>query len=608
MNDKAAGYQVLARKWRPERFDDLIGQEPMVRTLRNAFAAGRIPHAWMLTGVRGVGKTTTARILARGLNYATEDGSGAATVDLQDYGVHCRAILEGRHPDVMEMDAASHTGIDDIRHIIDSARYSPVSARYKVYILDEVHMLSKQAFNGLLKTLEEPPAHVKFLFATTEIRKVPVTILSRCQRFDLRRIEAATLIGHLASIADKEGVEADPAALRMIARAAEGSVRDALSILDQAIAHGAGSVRADAVQDMLGLADRTRIVDLFEHVMRGDVAAALGELQAQHDTGADPAAVLTELAEFTHYVTRLKLAPVAAAQSGASETERVRGLVFAEALSLRILSRAWQMLVKGIAEVAEAPRPILAADMVLVRLCHAADLPTPDEAIRALAQGAPAPALAHSPAQSAPAAKPSPVDAVQPVSVQPVPAPPAPAQPARLGTAQPARAAAQPEARPEPPAAPELRRFEDVLARARAERDVVLANALERHVRPVRFEAGQIEIALTPDADPGLAQRLGQALQAWTGRRWIVVISKEAPATETAREARERKRAAVLAEVRDDPTVKQLLDRFPGAEIVSVRDRAVEEPDSARADPLPNPVPPPDELPAGDDDFPRDED
>ena len=269
MSENRSGtYQVLARKYRPARFDDLIGQEPMVRTLRNAFAAGRIPHAWMLTGVRGVGKTTTARILARGLNYQTEDGSGAPNVDLPTEGVHCRAIMEGRHPDVLEMDAASHTGIDDIRDIIDSARYSPVSARYKVYIIDEVHMLSKAAFNGLLKTLEEPPAHVKFVFATTEIRRVPVTVLSRCQRFDLRRVDAALLIENLASIAAKEGVETETEALRQIARAAEGSVRDAQSILDQAIAHGAGKVDAATVQDMLGLADRTRIVDLFEHVMK----------------------------------------------------------------------------------------------------------------------------------------------------------------------------------------------------------------------------------------------------------------------------------------------------------------------------------------------------
>ncbi len=559
MTDTHPGaYQVLARKYRPARFDDLIGQEPMVRTLRNAFAAGRIPHAWMLTGVRGVGKTTTARILARGLNFQTEDGSGGPTVDLDGEGVHCRAIMEGRHPDVLEMDAASHTGIDDIRDIIDSARYSPVSARHKVYIIDEVHMLSKAAFNGLLKTLEEPPAHVKFVFATTEIRRVPVTVLSRCQRFDLRRVEAATLIDHLAGIAAKEGVEAEVQALRQIARAAEGSVRDALSILDQAIAHGAGKVEAATVQAMLGLADRTRTVDLFEQVMRGDIAAALAELQAQHETGADPAVVLTDLAEFTHYVTRLKLAPEAASHAAVSETERLRGAAFAEALSVRVLSRAWQFLAKGIQEVAQAPRPLAAADMVLVRLCHAAELPTPDEAIRLIAENAGgAPSAAGAPAARANA-------------------PGATAQPPRGGAAHAVQR--QPQTQPLTQDAPQLRRFEDVIARARGERDVVLANALERWVRPVRFEPGQIEISLMPEADAGLPQRLQQVLQQWTGRRWVVVISKDAVTTETAREARERSRAALLEEVRADPLVKQLLDRFPGAEIVSVRERPPEPP------------------------------
>jgi DNA polymerase-3 subunit gamma/tau len=561
-------YQVLARKYRPARFDDLIGQEPMVRTLRNAFAAGRIPHAWMLTGVRGVGKTTTARILARGLNFATEDGSGGPNVDLAEEGVHCRAIMEGRHPDVLEMDAASHTGIDDIRDIIDSARYSPVSARFKVYIVDEVHMLSKAAFNGLLKTLEEPPAHVKFVFATTEIRRVPVTVLSRCQRFDLRRVDAAVLIEHLASVSAKEAIEAEPQALRQIARAAEGSVRDALSILDQAIAHGAGRVDAATVQDMLGLADRARTVDLFEHVMRGDAAAALAEIEAQHQTGADPALVLTDLAEFTHYVTRLKLAPNAAANAATSETERVRGSAFAETLSLRVLSRAWQMLLKGIQEVAEAPRPLAAADMVLVRLCHAADLPTPDEAIRLLKEGGAT------------------------ASAQPAPAVPMrPAAPAAVGQA--ARAAApRIRAQPEPQAAaaaPTLDRFEDVIARARAERDIVLANALERNVRPIRFETGQIEIALTPSADAELPQRLGQVLQAWTGRRWIVVVGRDETAAETAHEVRQRTKAALMEEVRADPLVRRVLERFPGAEIVGVRERSAMEAEDAAAAPDPEP-------------------
>ena len=555
---QSGAYRVLARKYRPASFDDLIGQEPMVRTLRNAFRAGRIPHAWMLTGVRGVCKTTTARILARGLNFATEDGSGAPSVELPAEGVHCRAIMEGRHPDVVEMDAASHNGIDDIRDVIDSAQYSPVSARFKVYILDEVHMLSKPAFNGLLKTLEEPPAHVKFVFATTEIRKVPVTVLSRCQRFDLRRVDAATLVDHLASIAAKEGVQADGAALRQIARAAEGSVRDALSILDQAIAHGAGVVDANVVGDMLGLADRTRTVDLFEHVMKGDTAAALAEIEALHATGADPAVVLADLAEFTHYVTRLKLAPEAASRAAVSETERVRGAVLAETLSVRVLSRAWQMLLKGLGEVAEASRPLAAADMVLVRLCHAADLPTPDEAIRLL------PEADSGPRPTAPQNAPSTARSTSPaMASRPQAAP---------------RFQSEPEPHSAISAPPELRRFEDVIARARAERDIALANALERHIRPVRFEAGQIEIALTPAADAELPQRLGRILQGWTGRRWIIVISHDEVTTETAREAREKRRAALLEQVKADPLVSKLLERFPGAEIVGVRERADADP------------------------------
>jgi len=390
--DGKPGYQVLARKYRPARFDDLIGQEAMVRTLRNAFETGRIAHAWMLTGVRGVGKTTTARILARGLNYASEDTAPDAksgpTVDLGDIGVHCQAIMEGRHPDVIEIDAASHTGIDDIRDIIESARYSPVSARFKVYIIDEVHMLSKSAFNGLLKTLEEPPAHVKFVFATTEIRKVPVTILSRCQRFDLKRVSAAELMTHLAHIAGKEGITANEPALRIIARAAEGSVRDALSILDQAIAHSGGDVDTDTVQAMLGLADRAQTIDLFDEITSGLTESALARMSALYQTGAEPLVVLTDLADFTHFVTRIKIVEDAANDLGASETERIRGLEFSKTLSVRSLSVLWQMLLAGIEETGRSPRPSASADMVLVRLCHAADLPTPDEALKALAEHA----------------------------------------------------------------------------------------------------------------------------------------------------------------------------------------------------------------------------
>ncbi|MFL5157743.1 MAG: DNA polymerase III subunit gamma/tau, partial [Microvirga sp.] len=398
----ASPYRVLARKYRPKTFDDLIGQEAMVRTLSNAFETGRIPQAWMLTGVRGVGKTTTARILARGLNYQRQDGSGSPTIHMPELGVHCEAIMESRHVDVLEMDAASHTGIDDVRQIIDGIRYSPVSARYKVYIIDEVHMLSEKAFNAFLKTLEEPPPHAKFIFATTEIRKVPVTILSRCQRFDLRRIEADKLVAHLSRICVAEGVKADAEALAAIARAAEGSARDSLSLMDQAIAHGAGVVTPDTVRDMLGLADRTQVIDLFEAVMRGDVPAAFAGLRSQYDAGADPAVILSDLAAFSHIVTRLKLIPEAARDPALSEIERTRGTDYAGKLSVRTLSRAWQILLKGIPEVQASNRPIAAAEMVLVRLAYAADLPTPDEALRALKDGASLPEGGPAPAPSRP--------------------------------------------------------------------------------------------------------------------------------------------------------------------------------------------------------------
>src|SRR5215211_7422305 len=380
-------YRVLARKYRPQTFDDLIGQSAMVRTLSNAFATGRIPQAWILTGVRGVGKTTTARILARALNYELPDGSiTSPTIAMPTLGVHCPAIMESRHVDVIEMDAASHNGVDDIRQINDAVRYAPATARFKVYILDEVHMLSGAAFNALLKTLEEPPPHVKFVFATTEIRKVPVTVLSRCQRFDLRRVEADVLMTHLANIAAKENVEAEPEALGIIARAAEGSVRDSLSLLDQAIAHAAGPVRADTVRQMLGLADRTRVIDLFEALLRGDIASAFGEFRSQYDVGADPVVVLSDLAEFVNFVTRVKIVPATADNVAFGETERVRAREFAAKLSIRVLSRTWQMLLKGIAEAQAATRPAAAAEMVLVRIAYAADMPTPDEAIRMVEQ------------------------------------------------------------------------------------------------------------------------------------------------------------------------------------------------------------------------------
>ncbi|WP_445502296.1 DNA polymerase III subunit gamma/tau [Microvirga sp. G4-2] len=548
---QSSPYRVLARKYRPRTFDDLIGQEAMVRTLSNAFETGRIPQAWMLTGVRGVGKTTTARILARGLNYQRTDGTGAPTIHMPELGVHCQAIMESRHVDVLEMDAASHTGIDDVRQIIDGIRYSPVSARYKVYIIDEVHMLSEKAFNAFLKTLEEPPPHAKFIFATTEIRKVPVTILSRCQRFDLRRIEADKLVAHLARICAAEGVQAEQEALAAIARAAEGSARDSLSLLDQAIAHGAGVVTPDTVRDMLGLADRTQVIDLFEAVMRGDVPAAFAGLRSQYDAGADPAVILSDLAAFSHVVTRLKLIPEAARDPALSEIERTRGLDYAQKLSVRTLSRAWQMLLKGIPEVQSSNRPISAAEMVLVRLAYAADLPTPDEALRALKDGAPLPS--GGPAPSRPSGGPSTSGSMA------------------LATSQP-----HPQPRPQPaPAEPtmRLRRFEDVVALAGERREIVLKAALERDVRLVRFEEGHIELSLAESGSRTIANDLSRALQQWTGQRWMVSLSSEegAPTLRDQAIAAERERKEGAA---SHPLVQAVLTKFPGAQIVNVIERA----------------------------------
>jgi DNA polymerase-3 subunit gamma/tau len=560
-NKKPGSYRVLARKYRPSTFDDLIGQDAMVRTVSNGFEAGRIPQAWILTGVRGVGKTTTARILARALNYELPDGSiTGPTIKMPVLGVHCQAIMDSRHLDVIEMDAASHNGVDDVRAINDAVRYAPVSARYKVYILDEVHMLSGAAFNALLKTLEEPPAHAKFIFATTEIRKVPITVLSRCQRFDLRRVDAALLVAHLQGIAAKESITAEPEALALIARAAEGSVRDSLSLFDQAIAHAAGPVRAEDVRGMLGLADRTRIIDLFEALMRADVARALAELREQYDTGADPAMVLGDLAEFTHFVTRVKVVPAVADDVSLTEAERTRGRGFAAKLSMRVLARTWQMLLKGIAEVEAAGRPIAAAEMVLVRIAYAADLPTPDEVIRSLGDGARG--NGSSATSSAPASRADmPARSDMPRGGG--------GTRSQLASAAPLQ---EPVARGAEDNAPAraLNRFEDLIALAAEKRDVSLKSALERDVRLVRFEDGQLEIALEPSAAKMLVGDLSKKLHEWTGRRWMVVVSAEPGAPSLRSQAEERK-TQLKSDARSDPLVQAVLTRFPGAEIVEVR-------------------------------------
>ncbi len=570
----AAGYRVLARKYRPASFTDLIGQDAMVRTISNGFESGRIPQAWILTGVRGVGKTTTARIIARALNYELPDGSvKGPTIDMPALGVNCQAIIDSRHIDVLEMDAASHNGVDDVRQINDAIRYAPVSARYKVYILDEVHMLSGAAFNALLKTLEEPPPHAKFIFATTEIRKVPVTVLSRCQRFDLRRVDAALLVSHLEDIAARESIETEPAALALIARAAEGSVRDSLSLFDQAIAHAAGPVRAEDVRQMLGLADRVRVVDLFEALMKGDVAGALTELRAQYDIGADPAVVLSDLAEFTHFVTRVKVVPTVADDVSLSEAERVRGRGFAEKLSMRVLSRTWQMLLKGFSEVQASGRPVAAAEMVLVRIAYAADLPTPDEVVKALGEGGASSSTARASSNGGGAS--SSASSASSAS-QSAPRYDAPRSVPRSSAMASPRPSDEPVAQlNEPEAAPTITigSFEALIALVADKRDIALKMALERDVRLVRCEDGHLEIALEENAPRALAHDLTRKLQAWTGKRWMVVVSKEQGAP-TMRAQSAARQADLELGVQSDPLVQAVLNRFPGAKIVGVTQNA----------------------------------
>ena len=549
-----------------------------MRTLRNAFMLDRIHQAYLLTGVRGVGKTTTARILARAFNYQLEATDQHAainrpSVDMPVLGLHCGSIVESRHIDVIEMDAASNTGIDDVREIIESARYKPVLARYKVFIIDEVHMLSKAAFNGLLKTLEEPPEHVKFVFATTEIDKVPVTVRSRCQRFDLRRIESGAMVTHLSSICGRENVAISAPALSLIARAAEGSVRDALSLLDQAIAHGPssadGEISEDCVRDMLGVADRARVIDLFEAVMKGDMPGALGLLKDQYDQGADPNLILIDVASFVHFVTLLKLSPDMSIDKAITEEELRRGKTFAASLSMQSLTRAWQIITKGLPEIRESPRPLAAADMVLIRIAFAADLPSPEDALRR---------LANQPGggDSAPARSPSGGGGSSALARAP--------QVTQSQTAPAQSYAPQAAARAQtvPSAAPrvQLARFEDLVALSQVNRDIQLRMALERDMRLVRFEQGSIEFSLVPGASPQIAAHLMRRLQEWTGERWMVAIStaEGAPTINERQQTRQRERAVG---VRADPLVQSVLERFPGAEIVSVRSTGGDAPEPA---------------------------
>lgn len=550
----APAYQVLARKYRPETFVDLVGQEAMVRTLRNAFEADRIAQAFMMTGIRGTGKTTTARIIAKGMNCIGPDGNGTPTTDPCGECEHCTAIMEGRHVDVMEMDAASNTGVANIREIIDSVHYRAASARYKVYIIDEVHMLSTGAFNALLKTLEEPPAHVKFIFATTEIRKVPVTVLSRCQRYDLRRIEPEVMIALMRKIAKAENAEIADDALALITRAAEGSVRDATSLLDQAISHGAGETSADQVRAMLGLADRGRVLDLIDMVLRGDAAGALTELSSQYADGADPMAVIRDLAEITHWVSVVKITPEAAEDPTVSHDERARGLVMAENLPMRVLTRLWQMLLKSLDEVAAAPNAMMAAEMAIIRLTHVADLPSPEELVRKLNNITPPPA----PPQGGGGGGMAPATGGGTTAYASTPAM------SGGGGATMALAVDADQALARYPT------FEHVIELIRNSRDVKLLVDVETTLQLAAYQPGRIEFVPTDRAPRDMAQRLGAKLQLLTGNRWAVIIVNEGGA-KTIAEIRVAADFALQAEAESHPLVQAVLAQFPKAKIKSIR-------------------------------------
>jgi DNA polymerase-3 subunit gamma/tau len=589
---KSEAYEVLARKYRPRIFDDMIGQEAMVQTLRNAFETGRIAHAFMLTGVRGVGKTTTARILARALNYQTAEAD-VPNVDMPEPGFHCLDIMAGSHVDVIEMDAASATGIDDIREIIENVRYRPSAARYKVFIIDEVHMLSTQAFNGLLKTLEEPPAHVKFVFATTEIRKVPVTVLSRCQRFDLRRLTIEETLQLLNKVCAAEGSAFQEESLALIARAAEGSARDALSLLDRALAHGSegeteSGPDADAMRQMLGLADRGRVFDLFDLVMQGKLPEALDEFEMQYNMGADPIVILADLAELTYRLTRMKFVPSAMDDITMPEALRHRSKETADALSTQVLSRCWQVLLKGHKEAMTAPDPMAAAEMVLIRLAHMSDLPAPEELLRQIQKSTPSKGEAPSPTLASPTNPPttesagvtqnygettgmSGVQASSQASTGPVTERLVQTEPQAETQINPAPS---PHAHEAPHVMPRPDTFKKLVALVGQMREIKLKTVLETSVHLVRFEpaselkAGVIEYRLAEGAED-ISRPLSRLLKEWTGLQWVVSLSQDSGAETLYKEAHDdasrRKDNAA-----DDPLVKAALEAFPGAEIVSV--------------------------------------
>ena len=567
-------YRVLARKYRPSNFNELIGQDALVRTLRNAFATNRVAHAFMLTGVRGVGKTTTARIIARALNCIGADGQGGPTAEPCGVCPNCIAILADRHPDVMELDAASNNGVDDVRELREAVRYRPAQARFKIYILDEVHMLSNAAFNALLKTLEEPPPAVKFLFATTELRKVPPTILSRCQTFHLARVPQETLRAHYGRICALEGVTAEEEALAAIARAADGSVRDGLSLLDQAIALSGDHVAAATVQDMLGLADRTLVLDALEAALEGDAAALLGHLDRAHERGAEPGVILSDMLDLVHTLTRLHSVPGLAKNPALPEHERTRGAELAKKLSIPMLGRAWQILLKGVPELADAPDRRAALDMIMIRLAHLSDLPPPGELVRRLSEGGAAPGPRPAPGGGNSGGGGPGLRAMAGGGAALVlggaALVPGGGAALVLGGAALAASPAPTEALTPAPTT-----WQEVVALA-ANSDPRLHAQLRHDVHPVSLAPGRLEIRPGPAAPRDLAANLSRLMERATGMRWMVGISREAGAATLAEQGRTAA-ADRLTEARAHPLVQAILAAFPGAKLQEVRDAAADD-------------------------------
>ena len=553
--EEKTSYQVLARKYRPETFSDLIGQEAMVRTLKNAFDADRIAQAFMMTGIRGVGKTTTARIIAKGMNCIGLEGKTGPTTSPCGQCEHCVAISEGRHVDVLEMDAASRTGVDDIREIIDSVHYRAASARFKIYIIDEVHMLSNNAFNALLKTLEEPPAHVKFIFATTEIRKVPVTVLSRCQRFDLRRIEPEEMIKMLQNLAKLENANISNEALALITRASEGSARDAQSLLDQAISHGAGETNVDQVRSMLGLADRGRVMDLFEFIMRGQAEEALNELGSQYSDGADPIGIIRDLAEITHWVSVIKITPDAADDPTVSPDEKARGQLFSQYLSMRVLTRTWQLLLKALDEISSAPNSMMAAEMAIIRITHVSDLPSPGELVKKLTNSQPDNTVVKKESSEGATTNTTSSNYIQSQSKE------------TNSTSIDGNTALALDAET---LALQYPTFESVLEIIRKFRDMKLLIDVENSIRLSSYMPGRIEFTPTKDAPKDLAQRLGQLLQSWTGFRWAVIVVSHCSA-KTIQEHRNAEETQLELDAKLHPFVKTVFEKFPKASITEIK-------------------------------------